>query len=162
MLACAFTGHRKIKQEHRKSIVGLLKRAVEYAYSRGCRVFYSGGAIGFDTLAAREVLRFRIDHPDVTLVLLLPCINQDEKWNAAERDSYEYILSAANEVKYISEEYSEGCMKQRNFALASSADILIAYLDRASSGSGQTVRMAGKMGKEVYNLYPSLEKISEG
>ena len=155
---CSFTGHRTIKSGHRNKISSLLARAVEYAYKEGCRDFLSGGAVGFDTLAAREVIRFRMSHSGVRLVLVLPCINQDEKWSEADRNSYEYILNAADEVIYVSDEYTDTCMRERNFKLASTADILIAYLSRNNSGAAQTVRMAEKMGKEIYNLYPTLEK----
>ena len=156
--ACSFTGHRVIAAAHRGSIGELLSRAIAYAYGEGCRSFLSGGAIGFDTLAAREVVRFRISHPDVRLILVLPCVNQDERWSARDRDAYEYRLGAADEVRYISDTYTDGCMRQRNLALAEAADILIAYVGRSASGSAQTVRMAERSGARIYNLYPALEK----
>jgi len=154
---CAFTGHRQIKSAHKNKIIPLLRRAIEYAYSEGCRNFYAGGALGFDTLAAREVIRFRITHSDVRLLLLLPCLNQTEKWSPAQIDSYDYVLENADEVKYLSEEYTDRCMRERNFALADVADILIAYVGRGTSGSAQTARFADNLGKTVYNLYPTLE-----
>lgn len=157
LLRCSFTGHRQIKSSHKPEIYSLLHRAVEYAYSRGCNEFYSGGALGFDTLAAREVIRFRIDHPDVRLILLLPCIDQDKMWGESAQSSYEYLIDVADEVRYVSDGYTDDCMRRRNLALAEEADILIAYLGRARSGAAQTVRMAIEMGKEVYNLYPTLD-----
>lgn len=155
--ACSFTGHRQIKPEHRERIASLLARAVEYAYSEGCRDFCAGGAIGFDTLAAREVVRFKLYHPDVRLVLLLPCRNQDGKWSAAQRSAYEFLLSVADEISYSSDEYTPDCMRRRNRLLAERCDILIAYVGRARSGASQTAKMAERLGKRVYNLYPTLE-----
>lgn len=154
---CAFTGHRQIATAHRAAVGGLIARAIAYAYSEGCRSFLSGGAVGFDTLAAREVVRFRISHPDVRLILVLPCINQDEHWSARDKDAYEYLLGVADEIRYISDGYTDDCMKRRNLALAEGADILIAYVGRSASGAGQTVRMADRLGKRVYNLYPTLD-----
>ena len=154
---CSFTGHRNIKDSHRDALPALLRRAINYAYEQGCREFLAGGAIGFDTLAAREVIRFRIAYPDVRLVLLLPCIEQDAKWSEAQKDAYRYTLSVADEVVYVSDEYTPSCIRERNFMLASRADIMICYLGRRDSGSGQTAAMADKMGKEIYNLYPALE-----
>ncbi len=153
---CSFTGHRKIDALHRKKLEELLARAVEYAYGEGCREFLSGGALGFDMLAAREVHRFKLTHSDVKLKLVLPCANQDEKWSDSERDAYEFILASADEVEYVSDLYTDSCMRERNFILASRADILIAYVGYSRSGSAQTARMADKMGKTVYNLYKSL------
>lgn len=155
---CSFTGHRQIKKEHEKALPCLLGRAIEYAYSKGCRAFLAGGAIGFDTAAAREVIRFRISKPDVRLVLVLPCVDQSRCWSAVQRDAYNHTLECADEVVYISDEYTEGCIKERNRKLAHDADILISYVSRTNSGSAQTVRMARELGKEIYNLYPSLDK----
>ena len=155
--ACSFTGHRQIKSGHIPAIYSLIDTGIEYAYSRGVRVFYSGGALGFDTLAARAVIRFRISHPDVRLVLILPCINQDERWSGEQRDDYAYLIRSSDEVRYISDEYTDSCMRERNFALASACDVMIAYVGRARSGSAQTAKMAESMGKDVYNLYPRLD-----
>ena len=153
---CSFTGHRMIEEKYRDKLILLLDRAVEYAYAEGCRFFYAGGAVGFDTLAARAVIRFKMTHPDVSLVLILPCINQDDYWNSSDIDRYNFIVSMANEVRYVSDEYTKSCMKKRNMALAEACDIMIAFVGRARSGSGQTVRMAESMGKKVYNLYPKV------
>ena len=153
--SCAFTGHRVVIPEHRDIVMQRLSRAVEYVYSRGCRVFYCGGAIGFDTLAAREVIRFATLHQDVSLKLVLPCVNQDERWNERQQDAYYYVLRNAESVEYVSEEYTTDCMRRRNARLAELGDVLIAYLYRDGSGSSQTVRMAKRLGKEVYNISPS-------
>lgn len=138
----------------------LLTRAINFAYSEGCRDFFSGGAVGFDTFAAREVIRFRISHPDVRLVMMLPCISQDEKWSPSQRDAYSYVLKNADEVIYVSEDYTSDCMRKRNLALAERADILISYVSYSKSGSAQTENMAKRLGKRVYNLYPTLERES--
>ena len=158
MKTCSFTGHRRIAPSHEKRLRELLFRAVNYAYDNGCRRFITGGALGFDTLAAREVIKFRISHSDVSLVLALPCVNQDEHWSEEQRGAYSYTLSMADEVIYISEEYTDTCMKERNLYLATEADILIAYASRYASGAGQTVRMAKELGKQVYNLYAALSE----
>ena len=158
MRACSFTGHRSIAPSHRDRIIPLTQRAIEYAYSEGCRDFYVGGALGFDTLAAREVIRFRMFHPDARLILLLPCMNQDERWSGSQRSAYEHILSSADEISYIAENYFDGCMRERNLRLAECADMVIAYVGRSRSGAAQTARMAESLGKKVYNLYPTLEE----
>lgn len=157
-MTCGFTGHRQIKYSHAKALPDLLLRAIGYAYSKGCRRFIAGGALGFDTSAAKEVLRFRMTHPDVSLVLYLPCIDQDSGWSDAQRATYEYILASADEVKYLSDSYDRGCMRRRNQAIANECDILIAYVGRDRTGSSQTLRMVKDQGKEAYNLYFELEK----
>ncbi len=158
---CAFTGHRSIIGEHLARLPELLDRAISYAYEQGCRVFISGGATGFDTLAARAVIRFRITHTDVSLVMYLPCVNQSEKWTEVQQNAYNYVLKEANEVKYISEFYTDDCMMMRNKAMAEDADMLIGYISHSRSGSAQTARMAERLGKTVYNLYPTLAAVSK-
>jgi len=158
MKSCAFTGHRKIEERHRGRIEDLLLRAISFAYSEGCRTFITGGALGFDTLAAREVIRFRLSHPDARLLIVIPCKNQSESWSSSQISLYEYTLINADEVEYIADIYTDGCMKERNQRLADLSDMMIAYVNRPYSGAAQTVRMAAKDGKPVYNLYPTLEQ----
>jgi len=160
MLGCSFTGHRQIKKAHEAPLTDLLRRAVEYAYSEGCRSFYLGGAVGFDTLAAKCVLSFRMRHRDVRMCMVLPCKNQAQCWAAADRDMYEYLLSVADEVIYICDEYYDGCMKDRNRKLVELCDMLIAYVSKSNSGAAQTVRMANAEGKTVYNLYGEADILS--
>ena len=155
---CCFTGHRRIAPEHINAIDNLVLRSVDYAYKNGCRNFYAGGAVGFDTVAAKAVLLFKISHPDVRLILLLPCVDQEKSWSQSQKSTYYYILRSADEIEYVSEEYTASCMRQRNAALAERADIMIAYCVNHNSGAGQTVRMAQRLGKTVYNIYPALDR----
>ena len=156
MTGCSFTGHRKIPSEDEAPLTDLLDRAIAYAYREGCRSFFVGGALGFDTLAAKRLIMFRLSHRDIRITVLVPHRGQEERWSRSERHMYGYILSEADEVEYISEEYSSDCMKKRNLALVLRCDMLIAYLSRENSGAGQTVRMAKREGRTVYNLYSAL------
>ena len=157
MKTCAFTGHRQLNYAHLNRLPELLYSAISHAYDLGCRTFIAGGAIGFDTEAARQVIRFRLSHPDVSLMIYIPFIDQAQSWNESQRRAYNHILFSANEVKYISEAYDSDCMRRRNQAMADDCDLLIAYLSNSRSGAGQTVRMAERQGKEVRNLYTELE-----
>ena len=156
--SCAFTGHRQINPKHEKTLPELIRRGIDYAYSKGCRRFLVGGAIGFDTAAAREVIRFKISHGDLSFVLVLPCVNQSERWSHSQKEMYNYTLSQADEIIYVSEEYTSECMKERNRYLAENSDILLSYVYRQNSGAAQTVRMARGKCREIYNLYSTLER----
>lgn len=157
MRTCAFTGHRKIESRHSAKIGDLVLRAVEYAYREGCRDFCVGGALGFDTLVAKQIILFRMSHPDARLLVIAPCKNQSDGWSPSQVAMYEYILATADYVEYVRDEYVDGCMKIRNQRLVDLADMLIAYVGRDYSGAAQTVRMARSAGKTVYNLYPTLD-----
>lgn len=157
--ACAFTGHRKIKAEHGAALSSLLDRAIEYLYGEGCRDFFAGGALGFDTVAAKAVIAFRMLHRDVRLHLVIPCANQSASWSRRDVQMYEYILSAADTVEYIADSYFNGCMLKRNDRLVSSSDIAVAYYDGSQrGGTAYTVRRMKAKGNRVFNLYPELEK----
>ena len=158
MQACAFTGHRKIEERHRGKIEPLLSRAIAFAYESGCRTFITGGALGFDTLAAKEIIRFRISHPDIRLHIVLPCKNQSESWSSSQISLYEYTLINADEVEYVADEYTDKCMRERNRRLVDLCDMMIAYVSRSYSGAAQTVRMAAEEGRVIFNLYPSLDQ----
>lgn len=157
---CSFTGHRRIAAAHAPYMADLLARSVGYAYSEGCRDFMTGGALGFDTLAADAVLHLRETHPDVRLILCLPCRNQDVDWSESQRRKYREIAERADEVIYVSDRYTPTCMRERNLVLAERCDILIAYVGYSASGSAQTARMAERLGRRVYNIYPSLDEKS--
>lgn len=156
MNSCSFTGHRKIEYSRIAPLEELLGRAVDYAYSQGCRSFYCGGAIGFDTMAAKAVLEKRIFHRDIRLIIVMPCEEQTLGWSDRNKDIYDYILSEADECICISKEYTKSCMRERNLYLAERCDMLVAYVGRNNSGSSQTLRFAESLGKTVYNLYKKL------
>ena len=153
MKKCSFTGHRVIPDEHYARLDDVLLRAIEFVYSEGCREFYTGGALGFDTMAAKKLIAYRMTHNDVRLIVAVPCENQAEKWSSGAKEVYDFILANADEIVYCSEQYTKSCMRKRNEYLADVCDILIAYSGRTTSGSAQTVRMAESKGKTVYNLY---------
>ena len=96
-----------------------------YAYENGVRIFVTGGAIGFDTLAARQVILFKMSHPDVRLHLIAPCINQADNWTAQQRSAYEFVLQNSDHVEYVCDEYKKGCMQIRNRRLAEECDMLV-------------------------------------
>ena len=151
--ACSFTGHRELGTIDYMKLRQLLDRAIAYAYQNGCRVFYNGGARGFDAEAADRVILFRHSHPDVRLIMLLPCPGQADRWSPSQRFRYENILRRADEVVYVADHYSPYCMHQRNEQLVHRADMLVAYLSHDRSGAAQTVAMAKRKGIAVYNLY---------
>ena len=153
MKSCSFTGHRDIDESCISSLEALLSRAIDYVYNEGCRDFYCGGALGFDTMAAKLLINKRMALGDIRIVIVAPCINQSERWSERNKNIYNYLISNADEVIFISDEYTPVCMKKRNEYLAEVADVVIAYSGRERSGSAQTIRMAEKLGKRVFNLF---------
>ena len=127
MKACSFTGHRIIPKEKIDPLSDLLDRAIDYAYAEGCRTFYCGGALGFDTMSAKAIIKKRMLKPDMRLIIVVPCADQEAKWSNSEKDMYNYVISSADEVIYTSLSYTPDCMRRRNEYLAESCDMLIAF-----------------------------------
>ena len=151
-VTCCFTGHRQIPRADYPAVRARLTYAVCDLYEKGYRRFVAGGAIGFDALAAEIVLAFRRHYPDISLILMLPCADQDAKWSKEEKAVYQKQKNEANEVILLAERYFDGCMQKRNAAMVDASSACIAYLTRPRSGAGQTVRMAEKAGLQVIHI----------
>ena len=151
-LCLSFTGHRNLSTAER----GILKRSLpallEQQYAIGKRIFLSGGALGFDTLAATEVLALRNRHPDVRLMMILPCRSQADRWSASDQRIYTEILRAADGVLYVSEVYFSGCMQKRNRFLIDHADTCFCYLTHCRGGTWNTVSYAYDRQRLIRNL----------
>ena len=88
---CCFTGHRHIPSTQRRALVENLEETVRQLIDRGIRYFGAGGALGFDTLAARMVLGLAGEFPHIRLILVLPCPDQTRGWREADVAEYERI-----------------------------------------------------------------------
>ena len=156
MTRICFTGHRQIRNDGTLTIrlEETLRNLIE---QHGATDFYSGGAIGWDTLCAETVLKLRSTYPHIRLHLVLPCCEAEQtaSWNSIQKETYHKILSAADSVEFVSEHYYDGCMKKRNARLIEHADCCVCYYNekRSASGTGQTVRMALNRNMTIVNLF---------
>ena len=65
-------------------------------------------------------------------------------------------MSQADTIEYVSHEYYDGCMIDRNHRLVESADLLLAvYNGVRRSGTGATVNYARKLGREIILINPT-------
>ena len=148
-----FTGHRTISAEERERIISELDILLERSYRHGYTTYIAGGAIGFDMIAACRVIVMKRKHPDVRLILALPCRNQTDKWNNIEDlKLYKVILGFADDVFYISEMFERGCMHKRNRFMVDNSALCISYCKRSNGGSAYTQTYADEKGLGVINL----------
>lgn len=147
-----FTGHRKVPQSDYKEIFERLKTTLINLISEGYRYFDVGGALGFDTIAAQTILLLKRDYPQIKLILVLPCLSQTKGWAADDIRMYEYIKSFADEVKYTSEFYFNGCMHKRNRCLVDNSSVCVCYLTENKGGTYYTVSYAQKNGLRIINV----------
>ena len=160
---CAFTGHRPHKfpwkyNELDPGCVALketLKEQIAKLAASGVTDFYSGMADGSDVWLSQIVLNFRKNTPALNLHCVLPCEGQADQWSKSARDRYNAILNRADSVAYVSRQYYDGCMLDRNRKLVESAGLLLAvYNGERRGGTAATLRYAKKLGRELIIVHP--------
>lgn len=149
---CCFTGHRKIPLDQLESVTQRLRDAVIASIKDGYLYFGAGGALGFDTLAARTVLDLKKDYPQIKLILVLPCRTQSRGWKQEDIEEYNRIMKAADKVVYTSQDYYNGCMHKRNRHLVDNSSLCICYLNSNTGGTAYTVDYAISVGCRVSNI----------
>lgn len=126
----------------------VLESLIEYGYC----FFAAGGALGFDTIAAQTVLELKKQHPQIKLILVLPCLSQTKSWSDTDKQIYEQIKGQADKVVYTSQEYTQGCMHKRNRHLVDNSSVCVCYLSKTSGGTAYTVEYARSKGLRIINI----------
>ena len=166
--SCSFTGHRPHKFPWRYNETDSRCTALKTALAEqitslaeaGVTAYYGGGADGVDCWAALIVLELRKRNPVLRLHMLLPHEGQADKWSDSAQERYRFILSQADSLEYVSHDYYDGCMLDRNRRLVDAADLLLAvYNGERRGGTAATVRYARKLGRRVIIVDPILLKI---
>ena len=166
--SCAFTGHRPHKFPWRYdetdnrcvALKSALMEQIAALVETGITDFYSGGADGVDCWASLIVLELKKKKPALRLHMLLPYVGQADKWSDSAQERYRFILSQADSLEYVSHDYYDGCMLDRNRRLVDAADLLLAvYNGERRGGTAATVRYARKLGRRVIIVDPILLKI---
>ena len=152
MNSCCFTGHRHISPQEGVALKIDLDVTLRSLIAKGVDTFYCGGALGFDTLAAQSVLQLKNTFPFIKLCFILPCKSQTAFWSDAQRQVYSYLLSHADEVQCLYDEYHKSCMYERNRELVKSADVCVCYLKEKNSGTAFTVALAAKRNLKIIPL----------
>ncbi len=149
---CCFTGHRRIEKHMLGPLQKQLKTEISRLISEGYVTFSSGGALGFDIMAAQTVIQLKKKHPHIRLSMVLPCKEQDRNWSEEQRLIYRKVLYSADEITYTAETYHKGCMHKRNRYLVDSASYMIAYLIHDRGGTKYTVDYADRSGIPIVFL----------
>lgn len=154
---CCFTGHRTLPKGKLSDISACLEDTIIKYINKGYKYFGTGGALGFDTLAAETVLKLKIKYPYIKLILVLPCFAQTKRWNKSDIDRYNHIKTQADKIVYISKEYTSDCMFKRNRHLVNHSSLCICYLSKNSGGTAYTVNYAKKNNLKIENIAANLE-----
>lgn len=157
VLCC--TGHRPSKvlwlnEQSNDEYISLLETMgykLQTYLNEGYDYFISGMAQGIDMIFAETVIQFKEHYGlDIKLECALPCRNQTEKWNNDDIQRYNAILSKADMITVISEEYNEKCMMERNIYMVDNSDAVLGFWNgKKNNGTWNTIRYAQLKHKEI-------------
>lgn len=151
---CFFTGHRIIGG----NISAYVKNRIEYEAQtlindKGVTDFITGGALGFDTIAAQTIIRLKEKYDYIKLHLYLPCYNQMQNWKESDQYTGRIIMSYADSKIYTTQtNYFNGCMQIRNRKMANDSTYCIAYMKNSRSGTSYTISYAKSIGCKIINI----------
>ena len=154
---CCFTGRmdipisktRKIKERTANEIRRLI---VNY----GVRVFGVGGAIGYDTLAAKVLFQLREkEFPSINVILVYPFDGFADRWSPEQKAEHERLLPKYDKVVCVCGRPSREGYLARDRHLVDSSAYCIAYCTRDYGGTTYTVRYARQQGLMIRNLVDS-------
>lgn len=149
---CCFSGHRDIPVEYVEKIKKELRIEIENLINKGVIFYGTGGARGFDLIAAEVVLELKQKYPYIRLILVLPCFNQTKYWNLQDEKKYNIIKSKSDKIKVLSVDYYNGCMFARNRHLVDNSAYIICYKRKNTGGTAYTVDYAKKQHLSIIYL----------
>ena len=167
---CCVTGHRPkgfpfpySGGESKRKYLADMRAIIEKLIDGGYRLFVSGGALGADSDFAETVLGLKETHPDISLEIAVPCVNQNGGWTAGDKSRYSEILARADKITHVSDVYSAGCMQKRNRYMVDESDLVLAFRNgNTRGGTYNTVKYAQSTGKEIITYDLKTLEFKEG
>lgn len=144
----AVTGHRVIERGFDKK---RLEKLFNDLIEKNFNTFLIGMALGFDTLCFQILEKLR-ERYNIRIIACVPCLSQSKMFNEKQKIEYDRMISIADKVILVSEEYDQKCMQRRNEFMVDHASGVVAYLRREYGGTANTVRYAIKKGVPVIKV----------
>ncbi|MCD7730384.1 MAG: DUF1273 domain-containing protein [Oscillospiraceae bacterium] len=159
-----FSGHRPQKLPDGgsnnspviRAIKSLVYKAVADCIEDGCNCFITGVAKGVDLWAGEIVLEHKACGKNIKLVAAFPYKGHGASFRGTEKWILGNITQYADEIVYVSDDYSDSCMKARNEYMINRSGKLIAVVGDYKSGTGQTIRLAEKNGLDIVTINSSV------
>lgn len=150
---CCFTGHRIIPEKDLPGILEETKNVVRRLIEHGVMFFGVGGAIGYDTEAAKLLFRLKTaGYPQIKVILVYPFEGFTSRWSNAQQIEYARLLPQYDKVVCVAQRASKEAYLARNRHLVDGSAYCIAYCTHSSGGTAYTVQYALKKGLSVYNM----------
>lgn len=146
----AFTGHRT----YDGSANDILMATIRELYFEGAHHFRVGMAEGFDLAAGEAVVSLMQEYHDIILEACIPWPTFNTRFSTTDQQRYNNILTQATIIRYSGEAYHPTIFHHRNDMLIEEANIVVAWWNGGSSGTGYTVKRAKKLGLIIKNIHP--------
>ena len=140
---CCFSGHRNLGKYDYNYVYQRTKDIITLLAENGIVYFGTGGAIGFDTIAAKAVLAVREIYPQIKLILVLPCEDQARYWKAENVEEYNKIKEQADKIRHM----------------VDCSSICVCFLTDFESGTAVTVDYAIEKGLDVINVADEFDDV---
>ncbi len=154
-----FTGYRTSKiirtNNSPNLIEGIsinLEKTIQSFYNQGYNTFISGMSEGFDMLAAEVVIKLRVKHPEIKLILAIPFMGQESTYSQQDKNRYDFIYKSANDTLFSSNTYHNRAFLDRNDYMLERSSAIICYYDGQSGGTMYTYNRAVKRNMIIVNL----------
>ena len=152
--SCCFCGWREIPPARQSWLESRLAEEVAGLVEKGITRFLSGAAPGFETLAARTVIRVRERAPGVRLVLVLPCLDLTWGWSPEEAEAYREVSAGADLRVLLAQRYSPGCIRRQGRYLVDHSGVCLCWFPPGGRGGygWHSVIYARERGVPVWEL----------
>ena len=149
---CCFTGHRAIPEKELPAILKRTEQAVRRLIEQGVVFFGVGGAIGYDTEAAKLLFQLRAtDYPQIKVILVYPFEGYTSRWSGEQRAEYARLLQQYDKAVCVAQRASIEAYLTRDRHLVDGSAYCIAYCTRDSGGTAYTLRYARQEGLKIVN-----------
>lgn len=152
---CCFSGHRELPGEKVQQLATEIEKAVrDLIVKHGVCYFGVGGAIGFDTLAAKVLFQMRkSEFPQIKVILVYPFDGYTRWWTREQKREYRMLLPKYDKVVCVVDQAGKEAYLWRNRHLVDGSGYCIYYCTRKEGGTAYTVAYAKSRGLHMIGLH---------
>lgn len=155
-----FSGHRPEKLplsgDSGANVIRYLKSILYMeildSIAAGYNRFITGLARGVDLWAGEILMELKAEGEKISIIAVKPYKTHGNNFTGEEKYSLGRLLSSADEVICLADEYRKGCFQRRNEYMVDHSGKLIAVVSDYRSGTGATIRYAEKQGIAVRTI----------
>ena len=151
---CCFTGHRKLPASTAdlRAVLDRTEAHVRSLLQQGVTFFGVGGAVGYDTEAAKLLFRLRDrEFPCIRVILVYPFDGYKDRWTDEQRREADELETNYDKIVRISDVASKSAYLRRDRHLVDASAFCICFCCRTRGGTAYTVRYAHEKQLKIFN-----------